>query len=209
MIDWNQAIEDCIKSKQRQSDSFPDDPTVFRASSLSGCVRHCLKQRLNIEKLSIDTLKHFHIGTTIHRFLQTDVALGFIHEPVEFEKQIGFEMDGIKIRGHVDCVTETEIVDFKTTSNLKITLDYPIPTAYLYQLAAYKQGLLDKPRTTAILYVDKRNLQVYKKKVDTPPISKVIGFCKEVLIAEKKFQETGILEERDNCFNCIRELRVK
>ena len=79
----------------------------------------------------------------------------------------------------------------------------------LTALAAYKQGLLDKPRTTAILYVDKRNLQVYKKKVDTPPISKVIGFCKEVLIAEKKFQETGILEERDNCFNCIRELRVK
>jgi hypothetical protein len=202
MIDWNQAVNNYILSKERQSE--PVEPNVFRCSSLSGCVRSCVKTRTNQQKFGIETLKHFEIGTILHKFLQQDVALGHVGVPIELEKQFEFESNGIKFIGHADCVTAEAVYDFKSTSNLQTTLTYPVSLGYIYQLSAYCYGL--HKQQAILVYIDKRNLAIGQKEVAIIPLETITSFCRQVMLAEKHYKETGELPPPcSECFNCKRE----
>jgi hypothetical protein len=207
IIDWNAAIDDYLKSKERRRDAY--EPDLFTASSISGCVRQCLKTRLNIGSPGSQTLRHFFIGSTFHRIMQTEVSIGHIGHPAEFEKQIAFEMDGIRFKGHIDCVTSHEIIDFKTTSNAKTSLSFPTAPAYLYQLAIYKEGMRvlepEVERETALVYIDKRNMQAFRKSVAPIPMADVIFFCKQVVHAEQLYTKNRILPPKDGCYSCLNE----
>ena len=201
-IDWNEAVNKYIESKVRQSE--PVEPNTFRCSSLSGCLRSCVKTRANQQKFGLETLKHFEIGTILHKFLQQDVALGHVGVPVEMEKSFEFESNGIKFIGHADCVTDEAVYDFKSTSNLQVTLTYPISTGYIYQLSAYCHGL--HKHQAILVYIDKRNLTIGQKEISIIPLETIIDFCRRVMLAEKHFKETGELPPLcKECFNCKRE----
>ena len=212
MIDWNNAIDSYLKSKERRKDTY--EPDLFSASSVSGCIRQCVRTRLGLGTLSPQTLRHFHIGHEIHRLIQTEVALGHIGEPVEFEKQISFTMDGIRFKGHIDCVSASEVIDFKSTSSIPVTTSYPTSKAYLYQLAIYKEGLerltpgTHPIRETVIVYIDKRNLNTHRKIVTTPPMSEILFFCRQVIEAEKIYAKSRILPPKcaEACFSCKNEV---
>jgi len=210
IIDWNKSITDCLRSKDRRHDAY--QPDVFTASSVSGCVRQCVRNRLGLGTINDTTLRHFYLGTMLHRFMQTEVALGHLGQSAEFEKQIAFEVDGIKFKGHIDCVTDSEIIDFKSTANIKSTMSFPVQKSYLYQLAIYKEGLLilefakHPYRETSILYIDKRNLDVARVPVLTPDFTEVVSFCKQVMQAEKVYAQTRTLPPKCNeCFSCTNE----
>jgi len=208
MIDWNQAVDSYLKSKERRKDQY--EPDLFSASSVSGCIRQCVRTRLGLGSLSLQTLRHFHLGTMLHHMFQTDLVLGHIGQPVEFEKQIAFTMDGIRFKGHIDCVSSSEIIDFKSTSSIPTTISFPASKAYLYQLAIYKQGLhIDgtPDRETVIVYIDKRNLNIHRQSIAAPPMSEVIFFCKQVMVAEAIYSKTRILPPKcaDSCFQCKNE----
>lgn len=206
-IDWNQAVNNYIiaKSKERQPDIL--GPNVFRCSSLSGCVRSCVKSRTGKQEFGIDTLKHFELGTLLHRFLQRDVALGFVTTPTTLERNFEFEKDGIILLGHADAVDDDTVYDFKTTSSLTTTLNYPTSTGYVYQLSAYCHGL--SKQHGIVVYIDKRTLTIAQREIEILPISQIISFCKQVMEAEKHYKETGELpppcEKGKDCFNCKRE----
>jgi len=206
IINWEQAIDSYLKSKDHRKD--PYEPDLFSASSVSGCIRQCVRTRLGLGSLGPQTLRHFYLGSALHKFLQTEVALGFINQPVEFEKRIAFEMEGIRFKGHIDCVTETEILDFKSTANIPTTTSFPTSQSYLYQLAIYKQGLHQEgvpDRETAIIYIDKRNLDTVRVPVQTPPMSEIIFFCKSVIQAEAIYAKQRILHPKDGCYSCSNE----
>jgi len=205
-IDWEKSIDDYLKSKERRKDTY--EPDLFSASSVSGCVRQCVRTRLGLGSLSPQTLRHFHIGSYFHKFMQTEVALGFIGQPVEFEKQIAFEMEGIRFKGHIDCVTESEILDFKSSANVTTSLAFPTQKGYLYQLAIYKQGLHINgvpDRETAIIYIDKRNLTTVRQPIITPQMAEIVFFCKQVVEAEKIYSKSRILPTKDECYSCKNE----
>jgi hypothetical protein len=202
MIDWNQAINDYIKSKERQTE--PSEPNTFRCSSLSGCIRSCVKTRTNQNAYGIETLKHFELGTILHRFLQHEVSVGFVNEPIQLEKRLELEADGIKLIGHADCVTEDVVFDFKSTANLQTTLSYPVSTGYIYQLSAYCHAL--HKEKAVVVYIDKRNLVCGQKEIAVIPLTQIISFCKEVILAEAHFKKTGELPKPcQECFSCRKE----
>lgn len=204
-INWQQSIDAYFKAQQQPPKPFAENE--FRASSLNGCVRQCTLNRLGLKQLDEKTLRHFGIGTLIHRFMQQDVALGHIRKRVEFEKQVEFELDGVKFTGHVDCFDGETVYDFKSSANAEVSAKYD-NQGYIWQLNIYMAAL--GVTNGKLVYIDKRDLSVIEKNVSCMArLDTVVTFCKEVIAACAKYKETGELPKSDLCFMCKSEALEK
>lgn len=184
LVNWQQVLDNYLLENQ---DPFvePDEKT-FRASSL-GCLRQCVKQRLGMSKMDLEGLRNCQIGTNLHRFIQTELALGYLPHPMQFEKKVAFEHAGIKFTGHVDCWDGNTIYDFKSTANSEFSMKYPTNKAYLMQLSVYAYAL--KAKRAVLVYVDKRNYKIEMKEIEIIPIDDIVKFCNEVIEYTKKFYD--------------------
>lgn len=203
---WQNILDSYIES-QREEFS-PPSSNVFRASSLSGCVRQCVRNRLGLNKLTTEDLRTFQIGTNLHRFIQTEVALGHLPRPMQFERPIEFELEGIKITGHIDCYDGETIYDFKTTKNIDWLDRYPTAKGYIMQLSVYLFAL--KAKKAILVYVDKNNYGIVQKEIKPMPIEEILEFCNEVMAAEKTYLISSELPDFcKDCYGCKKEKENK
>lgn len=201
-VNWEKIIDNYVEAQREESS--PPSPNVFRASSLSGCVRQCVRNRLGLTKLTAEDLRTFQIGTNLHRFIQTEVALGFLPHPMQFEKSVEFEISGIKITGHVDCYDGEIIYDFKTTKNTDWSLKYPTSKGYIMQLSAYLFAL--KAKKAILVYVDKNTYSVKQKEIKPILIEEIVEFCHTVMASETIYKTSGILPKHcADCYGCKKE----
>jgi len=200
-INWQEAIDSHLKSEQH---SRVHELNVFRASSLSGCLRQCVLIRQGLKEPDIFSLRHFMIGTLLHRYLQQEVSLGHINSLIEFEKHISFELDDIKFTGHIDAWDGETVYDFKSTANANLSAA-DISLSYIQQISIYSYAL--KAKKAVIVYIDKRNLNIIQKEVELIPIEEIIDFCKQVMKAEDNYKATGVLPEHCTCFGCKQEAK--
>ena len=202
-IDWQKAIDDHIQ-EHLQLKKF--EPNVFRASSLSGCVRECVRSRNGLITLNKEHLRYMHMGTIIHRFMQQDVALGSIGRPCEFEKAVSMKKDGITITGHIDAWDGSVIFDFKSTGSMERTLSYPTKKGYIYQVSFYAHAM--NAKRAVLVYIDKSTLEVVQKEIEIMPLDEIFEFCRKVSIAEEIYQKTGELFSKDDCYPCHIEVEA-
>lgn len=204
-IDIQQAVDDYNKSSQWNRKPATNE---FYPSELSGCIRQAVKHRENLIHFDTQTLRYFAIGKMFHKFIQTEVSLGFIKQPVEFEKRLNFKYGKYKFTGHVDMFDGTTVYDFKTTKNAEISTKYNMQTSYRYQTSCYVHGckiMGYDAKEAVILYIDKTNLTIIPKKVDLIPMNEIEGFCNNVMLACQHYRDTQELPDKDKCFSCKME----
>lgn len=201
LIDWQTIIDKCCESQPKHSRELKDNE--FTASMLAGCLRQATINKLELVKHDSQTYRMFKVGSMIHRFIQQECSLGFINKPVEFEKEVLFEHDGIKIYGHVDCYDGKDVYDFKTTSDIKRSERLDIHVGYAYQLSSYLHAL--NARKAYLIYIAKNDMSVINKEVITINKQTLSSFCHNVLEAVDVYTETKILPSKCKCFICIRE----
>lgn len=202
-INWQAAIDSYIVAKQNEqsfNNKYNYPPNVFRASSLSGCVRECVRLRQGLIKFQPDNLRFMQVGVIYHRFIQQEVSLGHINQRCEFEKYVELRAGEIAITGHIDCYDGETIYDFKTTADIDKTTSYPIKKAYELQLSLYSHALGKK--RMIIVYVEKSSLRVIQKEVKLVPLEYIIDFCKKVAKGEENYLNAGILPDKDDCYPC-------
>lgn len=198
LVDW-QAIFDSYVKDQQKINEIPEE-NEFRASSL-GCIRQCTKSRLGLSKFDDEGLRTLQIGTNLHRFIQQELAVGYLPHPMQFERKVAFEFGGIKFTGHVDCWDGETIYDFKTTSNVDWSMKYPTSRAYLMQLSVYAYAL--KAKRAVLVYVDKRNYKVETKEIELMDIGEIIKFCYQVIEACRAYKLNQTLPEKcTECYVC-------
>lgn len=202
MIDFQKCVDDYIFANKHKR--IPGENEFF-PSQVSGCVRQSVINRLGLNNFEIETLRLFQAGDNIHRFIQQEVSLGYIKQPVEFEKQISFRYDKYLFTGHIDCYDGETIYDFKTTSNLEASMKASMPLNYQYQTSLYAHSV--NAKHARIVYIDKRNLKIDSKHVDLISMDTIIKFCDSVIIAEQTFKATTKLPPLCKCFPCIQEMK--
>lgn len=184
-------------------------PNVFRASELTGCVRQTLLRRVGLAMLNAEGMRRMQVGTIMHRFMQTQVSLGHINRPVEFEKAVTLLLhsenegqDSFAITGHVDCWDGETVYDFKSTADVERSIKYPMSVGYIYQTSAYAHAL--SANRAVIVYVDKRNLHVEQKDVPLLAQQHLYDFCQRVSDAERAYnaETMGPLPDLDDCYAC-------
>ncbi len=198
LVDW-QAIFDSYVKDQQKINEIPAE-NEFRASSL-GCLRQCTKSRLGLSKFDDEGLRTLQIGTNLHRFIQQELAVGYLPKPMQFEKKVSFEFAGIKFTGHIDCWDGEIIYDFKSTSNVEWSIKYPTLKAYIMQLSLYAYAL--KAKKAVLVYVDKRNYKIEMKEIELMDIGEIVKFCYDVMAACRQYHMDGSLPGKcSECYVC-------
>jgi hypothetical protein len=204
-IQWQEVVDKYNTGQQKVLMDLK--PNEFTASILTGCVRQAVKNKMRLQEYDLETLRNFQIGHMFHRHIQQECALGFLDRPVEFEKRIIFEHDGVKIFGHVDAYDGENIYDFKTTSDIKMSQRYDIHIGYVYQLSTYLHAL--NAKKAFIVYVSKKDFAIHQKEITPYNKEYISRFCHEVMEACAKYDEKGLLPPRDKCFICAKEFAKK
>lgn len=199
-INFQEALDKYILS-ERKTEIIKKN--IYRASSLSGCVRQTARHRLGLRTQSLSSLRSMRVGTMVHRLMQTEVGLGHIGRPVEFERAVTLQLGDYLVTGHVDCWDGETVYDFKTISAVENAANYPMSRAYEYQVSSYIHAL--RARRGVIAYIDKKDLRILQKEVRTVPALEIAEFCRKVANAEEEYRRSGTLPERDDCHGCREE----
>lgn len=184
----------------------------FFPSEITGCLRQAVRHRLGLVTFDIEANRNMAVGTMFHKFLQTQVALGYIDRPIQFEKQISYKYKDITFNGHVDAFDGENIYDFKTSKNIEWSLKYNMQTSYRYQTSVYLHALEELGAKRAyIIYIDKRTFEIKPKEVDIIDMENIYDFCNSVLTYCNEYNDNTndetykILPPRCWCFGCKME----
>lgn len=200
-INWQDVIDKYSEYQQRPALELADNE--FTASTLTGCLRQAVKNKLQLTKHDKTTLRHFQVGHMFHKYIQQDCALGCIGRPMEFEKRVVFEHDGIKIFGHVDAYDGENVYDFKTTADIKMSTRLDVHIGYVYQLSVYMHAL--KAKHAYVVYIAKKNLEIIDKEITPYNKDEIAHFCHRVRNACEIYQKYKRLPDKDKCFVCAKE----
>jgi len=156
MIDFNDAIRRSLQENNDEHSHTELDPFTFHASQLAKCPRQCYASKLGLLDTS-DALGTFHTGTTIHEYMEAEVAPRL---SVETQREVPIEMDidGLHIVGHADLyepATNT-VYDYKSRANW-YKFSPPIQR-HLDQVYVYMKAL--GASQGQIVYLSKADLEV-------------------------------------------------
>jgi len=158
---------------------------IFYASSVGKCPRQVLLEKMNPEREIPEKLQGiFLIGDALHELVQEAVG-------GEAEKEVIVEEEGIVIRGRADIVTEKEVIELKTISDVSKVRLKPKHHHYM-QLQVYLHGL--KMKKGRLVYISKQNFEIveHEIKYSKEAAREAINYFKVI----KEFEDRGELPPR-------------
>jgi len=209
IVNWQGVIDAHIQASRRDKKEKPDN--VFSPSMVDGCLRQSTIMKLGLKGFDTETLRKFMVGTMIHKYVQTEAAIGHLPRPVEFEKRTELDIFAskedednntpkIRFEGYADAWDGETVYDFKSHSYLEYAKKKPIDLGYRYQMSIYAHALgTDKLQ---IVFIDKRTLEVFQKEVEIVPIKDIILFCEKVLDAVEDYRKHKKLPDYCDCWKC-------
>jgi hypothetical protein len=143
--------------RKKMSELFKLGPNEFGASGAGRCMRSLYYDKFSDRDIKMATQKIFLIGEMFHTYIQDNILVGG-----RKEVEVLIEVDGIKIRCHVDYVDEAVVWELKTSSNLSYVSQEPIEK-HVRQINLYL-GALNRG-LGKIVYLDKRYLSIVEHDV--------------------------------------------
>ena len=149
-----------LNEEEAKKHTIPPD-NKFYASSALGCERQQVFRRRIPKEFPIEVLKIFQLGNMLHELFQKAI-------PGEDEAPLSIREGNIVIGGRIDKISADRecYIEFKTTSDLKYTLDKP-KEEHVAQLNLYLHT--DKAKKGKVVYIDKRNMATSEHEVTYCP----------------------------------------
>lgn len=162
--DWlpmRQAVTNTLLHQNNDDYSTELDPKVFHPSAAGKCKRQIFLSKLGQNFYSAETQGKFAVGTAIHEWIEEHLAdyletQEHIDNDPQFETDVTFEDQGIKIKGRADFYDGHTVTDFKTRAGW-YHFDLPVQR-HVDQVLMYMKGLdADGGR---LLYLRKKDMDM-------------------------------------------------
>ena len=158
-----QEVKTFLRQKNTESAAKHTIPnnSYFYASEALKCPRQIYYSRKFPQAPDDKLLGVFYVGETIHEMFQ-----GILKEAkadLKDEVEIRIKMDDIEVSGRADLMGDNEILELKTTADVKYNKD-EASTHHIGQLTLYMSQHRDKKGT--LVYIDKRNLETVEHQIE-------------------------------------------
>ena len=149
-------------TESRKGHTIPHNG-YFYASEALKCPRSIYYSRVDPKDPDDTLLGVFKIGEILHEFFQDVMMKAQPDLKDEVEVRVKDEEAGIEVSGRADLMGDTEIIEFKTTANVKYN-EAEASITHKGQTILYLSQNRDKK--AYVIYIDKRNMITAKHEVE-------------------------------------------